>query len=303
MEDFIYSGVGIAVAVVSIVSIVGCAVFLRMNTTRRLAVGEQPGTTGHAWDGDLQEWDNPLPRWWMWLFYLTCAFALGYLALYPGLAAWGGALGWSSGDQHAAESRRWDARHAPMFESYLRQEIAVVARDPAAREMGQRLFLAYCAQCHGADAGGSRGFPSLRDGDWLWGGEPEQVRESIANGRRAMMPALAEAIGKENVPAVVAYVRSLSGLAHDPAQASAGKPRFEQVCAACHGAEGRGNPAMGAANLTDRVWLYGDSEEAITESIVAGRAGVMPAQLEFLGPGKVHLLTAYVWGLPRRGAR
>jgi cytochrome c oxidase cbb3-type subunit 3 len=224
MEDFIYSGVGIAVAVVSLLSIVGCAVFLRMNTTRRLAAGEQPGTTGHAWDGDLQEWDNPLPRWWMWLYYLTCAFALGYLALYPGLAAWGGALGWSSGGQHAVESKRWDARHAPMFEGYLRQDIAVVARDPAAREMGQRLFLSYCAQCHGADAGGSRGFPSLRDTDWQWGGEPGQVLESIANGRRAVMPALGDAVGKENVGAVVAYVRSLSGAAHDAAQAAAGKP-------------------------------------------------------------------------------
>ncbi|MFN7753031.1 MAG: cytochrome-c oxidase, cbb3-type subunit III [Pseudomonadota bacterium] len=303
MQDFLYSGVGIAVAVVSVVSIIGCGVFLYMNTTRRLAPGEQAGTTGHTWDDDLQEWNNPLPRWWMWLFYITIVFALAYLALYPGLAAWGGALGWSSGGQYAAEARRWEARHAPMFEGYLRQDIPVVARDPAAREMGQRLFLSYCSQCHGADGGGSRGFPSLRDGDWLWGGEPAQVHESIANGRRAMMPALADALGRENLPSVVAYVRSLSGLPHDAAKAADGKPRFEQLCAACHGVEGRGNPALGAPNLADRIWLYGGSEESITETLVAGRAGVMPAQLDFLGPGKVHLLAAYVWGLSRRDAR
>ncbi len=303
MEDFLYSGVGLAIALVTVVSILGCAVFLRMNTTRRLPAGQSPGTTGHTWDGDLAEWNNPLPRWWMYLFYITIVFSLTYLALYPGLAAWGGILGWSSSGQHAAESRRWDSRFGPMFDVYLKQDLATVARDPAAREMGQRLFLNYCAQCHGSDAGGARGFPNLRDGDWLWGGAPEQIRETIANGRQGMMPPQADVIGPGNVAAVVNHVRSLSGLPHDAALAAQGREKFNQVCVACHGLDARGNPALGAPNLTDRVWLYGGSEEAITETIVKGRGGMMPAQGEFLGAGKVHLLAAYVWGLGNPGAR
>ena len=207
MSDFIYSWIGIAIAVVTLVSILACAWFLKANTTRRLPAGADPGTTGHLWDGDLAEWNHPLPRWWMYLFYITIVFGLLYLALYPGLAVYGGALGWNSAGQHATESRRWDSRYAAMFDVYLKQEIPVVARDPAAREMGQRLFVTYCAQCHASDAGGSRGFPNLRDTDWIWGGEPAQVLESIARGRQAMMPPLAEAIGAENVKAVASHVR------------------------------------------------------------------------------------------------
>jgi cytochrome c oxidase cbb3-type subunit III len=302
MEDFIYSGVGIAIALVTIVSILGCAVFLKMNTTRRLGPGESPGTTGHTWDGDLAEWNHPLPRWWMYLFYITIVFSLAYLALYPGFAAWGGILGWSSTGQHAAESRRWDARFGPMYDVYLKQDVATVARDPAAREMGQRLFVNYCAQCHGSDAGGALGFPNLRDGDWLWGGAPEQIKESIANGRQGMMPPMTEAIGADNVKAVANHVRALSGLPHDAKLAAQGKEKFDQVCVACHGMDAKGNVALGAPNLTDRVWLYGSSEAAIVEGIVKGRNGLMPAQGEFLGAGKVHLLSAYVWGLTNSGA-
>jgi cytochrome c oxidase cbb3-type subunit 3 len=303
MSDFIYSWVGIAIAVVTIVSILACAWFLKANTVRRPAsaanAGNSPGTTGHLWDGDLAEWNNPLPRWWMYLFYITIVFGLLYLALYPGLAVYGGALGWSSTGQHAAESKRWDSRYAAMFDVYLKQEIPVVARDPAAREMGQRLFVNYCGQCHGSDAGGARGFPNLRDNDWIWGGEPAQVHESIARGRQAMMPPQVESIGAGNVKAVANHVRSLSGLPHDAALAAQGKVKFEQVCVACHGMDAKGNLALGAPNLADRIWLYGSSEESIIETITRGRNGVMPAQAEFLGAGKVHLLAAYVWGLSR----
>jgi len=297
MADFLYSGVGIAIAVVSVASIIGCGVFLWANTTRKLAPGDSVGTTGHVWDGDLAEWNNPLPRWWMYLFYITIAFGLVYLALYPGSAAWGGLLGWSSSGQFAQESQRWDARYAAMYSTYLAQPIPVVARDPAAREMGQRLFLAYCSQCHGSDAGGSKGFPNLRDGDWIWGGTPEQIVESIGGGRMAMMPPQVESIGEQNVKAVANHVRSLSGLAHDPALAAQGKVKFDQICVACHGMDAKGNQALGAPNLTDKIWLYGNSEDTIVETITKGRAGMMPAQAEFLGAGKVHLLSAYVWGL------
>lgn len=303
MADFIYGWVGIAIAVVSIVSIIACGWFLKANTTRRLPAGTDPGTTGHLWDGDLAEWNNPLPRWWMFLFYLTIVFGLLYLALYPGLAVYGGALGWSSAGQHTAESRRWDNRYAAMFDVYLKQDLAVVARDPAAREMGQRLFVNYCAQCHGSDAGGAKGFPNLRDAEWIWGGEPMQIHESIAKGRQAMMPPQAESIGAENVRAVANHVRSLSGLPHDAELAARGKVTFEQVCVACHGMDARGNPALGAPNLADRIWLYGASEETIIETITQGRNGVMPAQGEFLGAGKVHVLAAYVWGLSRDGRK
>jgi cytochrome c oxidase cbb3-type subunit 3 len=240
----------------------------------------------------------------MWLFYLTVVFALVYLALFPGLGTFRGTLGWSSQQQFEAEMAAAGKQFGPLYEKYLGMELAAVAEDPQAREMGQRLFLNNCAQCHGSDAGGSRGFPSLRDSDWLHGGAPEQIKASIAQGRNGMMPALAGAIGSaEDVKDVAAYVLSLSGRTHDGLRAQRGKTKFATVCAACHGQDGKGNPALGAPNLTDRIWLYGGSELAIIETINKGRKGTMPAHLELLGEAKVHLLAAYLLSLqPDAGA-
>jgi cytochrome c oxidase cbb3-type subunit 3 len=273
--------------------------------TAPAAGGKEVEITGHIWDGDLAEFNNPLPRWWMWLFWITIAFSIGYLALYPGLGTVRGTLGWTSAGAYAKESAEMDAKVKPLYDKYLAMNLQQVAAVPEARGMGERIFLNNCAQCHGADAGGGPGFPNLRDKDWLWGGAPETIKESIANGRMGVMPALGAALGGEaNVKNVVAYVRSLSGLSHDGTKAQLGKAQFDTICAACHGVDGKGNPALGAPNLTDKTWLYGSSEAVIAEGINKGRnvnvtAGstTMPAFKTQLTPAKIHLAAAYVWGL------
>lgn len=300
MNDFTHEAWGIYIALITVVSIIACAVFLKAFSTRRAAKGEEVGTTGHVWDETLTEWNNPLPRWWMWLFYITILFSLAYLVLYPGLGAYEGYYGWSSQGQYEQERTRARAEYGPIFDKYLKQDLAAVAANPDARAIGQRLFLTYCAQCHGSDAGGGRGFPNLRDDDWLYGGDPETIKASITRGRSGMMPPLGSAVGgAEDVKDVAHYVLSLAGRTHDGLRAFRGKAKFGAVCAACHGADGTGNRQIGAPNLTDRVWLYGGTEAAITETITKGRKGEMPAHKDFLDEGKIHLLAAYVYSLSR----
>ena len=297
MADFTSPFWSAAIAIVTIASVLGCGILLFSQGKRRGAPAKAD-TTGHVWDEDLAEYNNPLPRWWMWLFYITVVFGLAYLALFPGLGAYQGALNWSSQQQFAAEMEEANRQFGPLYERYLGMDLRAVAADPQAREMGQRLFLNNCAQCHGSDAGGSRGFPSLRDRDWLYGGAPEQIKTSIAQGRSGLMPPLAAAVGTpEDVRDVAAYVLSLSGRAHDGLRAQRGKPRFAATCAACHGADGKGNVQLGAPNLSDRIWLYGGSEAAIVETITRGRNGIMPAHQDLLGAAKVHLLAAYLLSL------
>ena len=304
MSDFTADGWGLYVAVATLLSIIACGVLLyvlgRMRVTRE--PGQSVETTGHVWDGDLAEYNNPLPRWWMWLFYATIAFALVYLALYPGLGKLPGAFGWTSADAYSIEMRDADTRLQPLYAKYLTMDPKLVASDGEALAMGERLFLNYCSQCHGSDAGGSKGFPNLRDTDWLYGGEPQAIKASITDGRNGVMPPFGAALSGEDIRDVVAYVRSLSGLPSDGLRAQLGKPLFAQNCAACHGADGKGNQQIGAPNLTDRVWLYGSTEAAITESITKGRGVAsaitrMPAHKERLDEGKIQLLTAYVWSL------
>ena len=307
MSDFTSDFWGVYVAILTLVSIVACGVLLFVMGRMRVQA-PRPGatppsdTTGHVWDGDLAEYNNPLPRWWMWLFYITIVFSLIYLALYPGLGTFRGMLGWSSSGAYGIERKQIDDQAKPLYAKYLAMDPKAVAVDPQARAMGERLFLNYCAQCHGSDAGGSKGFPSLRDSDWLYGGEPQTIKESITNGRNGIMPPFGPALGVEGVKNVAAYVRSLSGLAHDNLRAQLGKQLFAQNCAACHGMEAKGNPALGAPNLTDRIWLYGGSEGTIIETITKGRGAAseitrMPAHKDRLDEGKIQLLTAYVWGL------
>ena len=304
MSDFVHEAWSIYIAVITVVSIIACAVLLKSLSTRRVVKGEQVGTTGHKWDEDLEEWNNPLPRWWIWLFYITIVFSLIYLVLYPGLGSYKGYYGWSSTGQYQEEQKRAAATFGPVFERYMKQDIQTVAADPAAREIGQRLFLNYCAQCHGSDAGGSRGFPSLRYNIWLYGGEPENIRASIAEGRRGTMPPMGAAIGgDESVRDVAQYVLKISGRTHDSIRAFRGEAKFKTVCAACHGPEGKGNPQIGAPNLTDEVWLHGGSEQFIIETITKGRSSMMPTHKDFLDEGKIHLLTAYVYGLSRSGQK
>ncbi len=303
MSDFVHDGWSLYIAIITVVSLLACAVLLKMLSTQKLAKGEKPGTTGHAWD-DLEEFNNPLPRWWMWLFYITIVFAFVYLILYPGLGSWGGYLGWSSTGQYQDEQKRATATFGPIIDRFLKQDVIAVAADTEAREIGQRLFLNYCAQCHGSDAGGSRGYPNLRDGDWLYGGTPEAIRTTIINGRNGVMPPMGAALGSsEDVRDVVHHVLSLAGRTHDGLRAQRGKAKYATACVACHGTDGKGNQQLGAPNLTDDIWLHGGTEAAITESIVKGRANQMPAHKDFLDEGKIHLLTAYVLGISGQGRK
>ncbi|MBW7900523.1 MAG: cytochrome-c oxidase, cbb3-type subunit III [Rhodocyclaceae bacterium] len=302
MSDFVNEFWNWFVILTVLGGIVGCAVLLWVQSKATFTAGK---TCGHVWDETLEEYNNPMPKWWSWLFYITVVFSLVYLVLYPGLGRFPGVFGWTSVGQHKAEVEKVDAAIKPLFDKYLQMDLNAVAADKDAMEMGKRLFLTYCMQCHGSDARGSKGFPNLTDGDWLYGGEPEQIIETIANGRNGIMPPYGgneEAVGGPSGAKEVAhYVRSLSGLAHDSLLATKGKEKFEAACVACHGPDGTGMHALGAPNLTDKVWLYGSSEAAIVETITKGRQNKMPAWKDFLGDGKVHVLSAYVFGLSAGG--
>jgi cytochrome c oxidase cbb3-type subunit 3 len=302
MSDFTSEFWSIYVAAITVVSIIACGVFLKALSGKRVS-GSSVETMGHVWDGDLEEFNNPLPRWWMYLFYITLVFGALYVVLYPGLGNFAGVFKWSSQSQWEAEEKKAAERYGPIFDKYLQMDLKAVAADPAAMEIGQRLYLNYCSQCHASDARGSRGFPNLADKDWLWGGEPEVVKTSIMTGRNGVMPPWSAALGEDGVKDVAHYVMSLSGLTHDGLRAAKGKEIYAQSCAACHGPDGTGNPALGAANLTDGTWLYGGGETAIVETVAKGRNGHMPAWHEFLGEGKVHVLAAYVWSLSNGAGR
>jgi len=257
-----------------------------------------------VWDGDLTEYNNPLPRWWRNLFWITIVFGVAYLLLYPGMGSIPGTLGWTSDGAWRAEQADVAARVQPLFDRFSSASVETLAADPEARAMGERLFLNNCAQCHGSAAVGGKGFPNLTDRDWLYGGTPDAITASITSGRLGVMPAFGPSLGEEGVREVASYVRSLSALPHDGLRAQLGKPRFMENCAACHGADGKGNTAIGAPNLTDATWLYGSNEATIMETIRQGRhttvsAGslAMPSFKDTLGEARVHLLAAYVWGL------
>ena len=237
---------------------------------------EEGDVTGHKWDG-LEELNNPLPRWWLWLFYATIIFTMIYFVLYPGLGNFKGVFNWSQQGQHAAEMAAAEEKYGPIFEQYSGQDIPTLAANTEAVEVGKRLYLNHCAVCHGSDAGGAPGFPSLADNDWLWGSSPEQIKASIANGRNAVMPAHGPILGDEGVKDVTEYVASLSGRDHDAAMAEKGKEKFGQICVACHMPDATGNQALGAPNLTDSIWLYDSTTAGIEQSIRDGRNGIMPA--------------------------
>jgi cytochrome c oxidase cbb3-type subunit 3 len=304
MSDFTSAFWDYFVAIITVVSVVGCGVFLWSQSKRRVKVGTgpDPDTTGHVWDGDLQEFHNPLPRWWMWLFYITVIFSVVYLILYPGLGTqFKGVLNWTSAGQHSAEVKAAESKYGPLFASYLKMDLAAVAADERGRQMGARIFLNNCAQCHGSDGRGSRGFANLTDNEWQWGGSADAIKTSIAAGRTAAMPPMAAALGGvEDVTDVAHYVLSLSDSAHDSVRAARGKDKFA-ACAACHGPEGKGNPALGAPDLTNKIWLYGGSVATITETITRGRGGVMPAWKGALSEAEIHLAAAYVHWLARPG--
>lgn len=255
---------------------------------------------GHVWDGDLEELNNPLPAWWLYMFYITLVFGIVYLLIYPGSGVFAGAFKWSGADQYQLEMKVAEQKYGPLFEKYRTQDIKLVAANPEALKMGQRLFMTYCTACHGSDAGGGPGYPNLRDNDWLYGGQPEHIKTSITAGRTGVMPPWGAALGKEGLHNVSEYVMSLSGRMVNAEAARAGKEKFQQMCIACHGADGKGNQSVGGPNLTDSIWLYGGSQTAIMKSISDGRSGIMPAHGEFLDEAKIHLLTAYIYSLSNK---
>ncbi|WP_150430469.1 cytochrome-c oxidase, cbb3-type subunit III [Dechloromonas sp. CZR5] len=294
MSDFVSDFWNLYVVAIVLGSILFCVILLVVQGKATFTPGK---TMGHVWDETLEEYNNPMPKWWSWMFIITVVFAFVYLALYPGLGNFKGMLGWTSAGEHKREVEKMDAAVKPLFDKYMAMDLKAVAADKTAMEMGKRLYLTYCMQCHGADARGAKGFPNLTDADWLYGGEPEQIKETIANGRMGVMPPHAQ-LGGDTIKDVANFVRSLSGLPNDATRAAKGKEAFTSAgCVGCHGPEGKGMHAVGAPNLTDKVWLYGSSEAVITETITNGRQNQMPAWKEFLGDAKVHLLSAYVLSL------
>ena len=295
MSDFVHSGWAWFVAGVTILSLLFCVFILVVASRRRVMAPDN--TTGHVWDEDLREMNNPLPRWWMWLFIITVVFSALYLVLYPGLGTYPGSFQWTSTGQWQAEQSKAHEAMAPVYAKFKGLSAADLAQDAAAMGIGERLFANHCALCHGSDARGSKGFPNLTDSDWLGGSGPDYIARTVAAGRTGMMPAMAAAVGTpEDVKNVANYVLSLSGSAHNNLASELGKPKF-MACAACHGAGGKGNQALGAPNLSDKVWLHGWGEEAVINMVNAGKTSVMPAFDARLSAEQIQVLAAYVWSL------
>ncbi|MGN6224004.1 cytochrome-c oxidase, cbb3-type subunit III [Pseudoxanthomonas sp.] len=291
-----------------VLNIVGCA-WLLWWTARRRPGDPAPEETSHVWDGDLTEYNKPLPRWWINLFYLTIAFGIGYIAWYGGLGGYAGAGKWSSAGEHAAKKSVEDAKLEQTFKPYADQAIDRLAQDPKALALGRSIFNNTCATCHGSSAQGAIGYPNLTDDIWHWGGSPEKVLETVLDGRDGVMPEWGTALtgmgGPNAVDYTIAYVRTLG----HPDQlinnfpASQGKKLYEGVCVACHGVDGKGNQDLGAPDLTDNYWLYGDSTESLRQTISKGRHGIMPAHRELLGETRARLVAAYVWSLSHKGSK
>ena len=299
MSDFINNFWSVYVAAITLIGILGCLLLLIV-VARKKVVSSGDNTTGHVWDGDLRELNNPMPKWWMGLFVITVVFGLAYLAAYPGLGAFNGKLDWSQTGAYEKEMAKAKADLEPLYAKFTSMPTEEMAKDPQAMAVGERLFMNNCAQCHGSDARGSKSFPNLADGDWLHGGTPDKIKETITNGRIGIMPPMAAAVGTaEDVRNVANYVLSLSGSPHDSLKASLGKSKFT-ACAACHGMDGKGNQALGAPNLTDDIWLHGWGEAAITAMINNGKHNEMPAQKDKLTEAQIAVLASYVWGMSHK---
>lgn len=301
MSDFTSDFWHYYVAGLTLVSIIACLILLWISGTTKAATLAD-NTTGHVWDGDLQEMNNPLPKWWVYLFVITVVFSLAYGVLYPMFGKYQGVLGWTSRGQHTAEVEKMQEAIAPIYAKYSDMKPEDLAGDAQAMAIGERLFMNNCAQCHGSDARGARSFPNLTDGDWLWGGDPQAIKTTITQGRMGVMPPMAAAVGSaEDVRNLAHYVLSLSGSPSDSIRAALGKDKFG-ACAACHGMDGKGNTALGAPNLTDGIWLHGWGEEAVIRAINNGFTNQMPAQNALLNEAQIHVLSGYVLGLSSRPA-
>jgi len=295
-SDFVSGFWSIFIIVITLASIIACVVLLWSQSSVKVDPGQ---VTGHVWDETLVEYNNPLPGWWRWMFYITLIFALVYLALYPGLGNLSGMFGWTARGQYYDEMKTAEAKYGPKFNQFLQQDLMTVAANQEARDMGGRLFQTHCAQCHASDAGGTPGFPSLKDSDWQWGGTPDQIKQTLMAGRIGIMTPMGTKpdMDAEQVRDVVHYVRSLSGLTADSVRVQRGAELYMQACAACHQADGKGMQAAGFPNIADNIWVYGSSEATMIDIVTNGIQNQMPAYGDFLGEARVHLLAAYVWGL------
>ncbi len=281
------------VAVVTLLNVLACAWLIWWTARRQPGEVAEGEVKDHVWDGDLRERNNPMPRWWLILFFGTILFALAYFLLYPGVVR--GTLGWSEDRQYRDEMQRAQRQYAPIYTAFAGRSIVDLAKDPKAVALGRSLFATNCINCHGSDARGAPGFPDLTDNDWLYGGTPEDIVKSITFGREGVMPPLGAALGPQGVEEVVDYVLTLSGHQEPADKVAAGRERFA-LCAACHGPDGKGNPVIGSKNLTDDIWLYGGSAATLAKTVTEGRHGKMPAH-QWLGDDKIRLLAAYVYSL------
>ena len=295
--DFVSGFWSTYIIVIVVLSIAFCFFIIASNSKKPTPTKDN--TTGHVWDGDIREANNPLPRWWVILFLLTNFFAIGYLAYYPGLGAFAGLGNWDSVAMHEAEKQELNDSIAPLYAEFEAKPADSLVSDAKAMAIGERLFLNNCSQCHGSDARGSKGFPNLTDGDWLYGGTTDAIKTTITNGRNGVMPPMGAALGGgDAVEQVAQYVLSLSGTSTDQVKAQLGREKFG-VCAACHGADGKGNQALGAPNLTDQVWLHVAGLNGVMQQINQGKINMMPQHATRLTKGQIHVLTGYVMSLSK----
>jgi cytochrome c oxidase cbb3-type subunit 3 len=298
MSDFTSSFWSWFIIAITVGGFIWMLYLLLINNKSNVPANEVGKPTGHVWDEDLEELNNPLPRWWLIMFYITIVFGVVYLALYPGLGSFKGLLGWTEVGEYQAEVDAATEQYAGLYDGFMQKDVAALAADDSAMKTGERLFVNYCSVCHGSDARGARGFPNLRDNDWLYGGTPEAIKASIMAGRTGSMPAWEAPLGgAEGVADTAAYVMQLAGRQVDAAAAKRGEAKYNMFCTGCHMPGGTGNIALGAPNLSNNVWLYGGSPRAIQQTIAKGRSGVMPPHGDFLGEAKVHVLAAYIYSL------
>ncbi|NNF66197.1 MAG: cytochrome-c oxidase, cbb3-type subunit III [Gammaproteobacteria bacterium] len=284
------------IVVLTLANIIACVWLLMTNSKKQPGEPGDNETMGHVWDGNLQELNQPLPLWWLMLFYGTIIFGVVYLLLYPALGNYKGLLGWTQIGQYETELRQARNRYGDIYDRLATMTIEELAQDEQALGIGHRLYVNNCSICHGSDARGAATFPNLTDSDWLYGGEPDNILTSIVKGRAGMMPPMGAALSQQETDTLVHYVRSLSGLEHDAEAARSGQANFA-VCSACHGVDGKGNTLLGAPNLTDDIWLYGSDADSIRYGIVNGRNNRMPAQEDLLGMERSRIVAAYIYGL------
>ena len=295
-------GWSIYVIFLTVLTAGGCLAILTWTTKMRVEGDEDSNTTGHVWDGDIVEGNNPLPRWWLYLFWLTGVFMVIYLVVYPGAGNLPGTFGWTQIDQYEAEVASADQRYGDVFAEFADVPLGELADNPDAVRLGRNIYMNHCATCHGSDGRGAKGFPNLTAGAWLYGGEPATIEMTITNGRSGVMPALGAALGEPGVDDVVAFVLSLSGQSANTGDVSKGREKYMTMCIGCHGPTGTGMTVLGAADLTDEVWLHGASEADIRDVIMNGRISQMPAQRDTLNADRIRTVVAFVLSLSGSGS-